>query len=76
MEGVEFDECRLHCVESAIALGQAFYRGHVAPLDLSGQREAAQHPLTIDVHRAGPALTMVTALFGARQPGVLAQRIK
>jgi hypothetical protein len=40
------------------------------------EREAGIDAAPIDKNRAGPALPMVTSLFRAQKPKVLAQRIK
>ena len=71
-----FDECGLHDVHQGVARLQAFDGLDLAAFDLGGQCEATEHPLAIDVDRAGAALALVAALLGSGQEGVFAQGIE
>ncbi len=46
------------------------------PCAASRERQARQHPLTVDMHGAGAALAVVAAFLGAGQVHVLAQRVQ
>ena len=59
-----------------VAVGDALDRSDVAPVDRGGERQATEHALTVDVHRAGAAQSVVAALLGAGQVQPFAQQVE
>ena len=46
------------------------------PSSLSGERQAGQHALAVDMHGAGAALALVAAFLGAGQAETVAQGVE
>ena len=67
LKAVALFECRLHGVQGAIGLGQAFDGGDLSALRLERQHIAGLDALTIDDHGARPALGCIAAHVGAGQ---------
>ena len=60
-----FDKGFLHRMQR-IAVGEAFNGGNCFIVLHYCKRQAGQHPVSIDVHRAGTTLPMIAAFFGVR----------
>ena len=66
----------LHRMELAARPAEAFDRRHAPVLRHHGQRQTGQDSASFNVHRAGPALSVVAAFLRPRQPYVVPQRVK
>src|SRR5262245_2509472 len=73
LEAVLLPEGFLEGVE--LAVGQALDRGHARPVRLDGEHRAGLHGLTVQEHRARPALARVAADVGAGEPQRFAQEV-
>ena len=58
------------------ALDQPFDGGDAGALELRDQLQAGVHPLSVDDHGAGAALSHVASLLRTRETEVLPQRIQ
>jgi hypothetical protein len=75
LESVVINERLLQGMERTV-LNKPLDGGDGGSLLHDSEREAGIDAAPIDKNRAGPALPMVTSLFRAHKPEVLAQRIK
>lgn len=60
----------------AVSVGEALDRTDGPAVQGGGQCQTRQHPTPVDVHRAGPALAVVTALLGSRQIELVSQHVE
>src|SRR2546428_1443787 len=75
LERVLAQEGFLHRVQLS-ALDQPFDGGDAGALELRDQLQAGVHPLSVDDHGAGAALSHVASLLRTRETEVLPQRIQ
>jgi hypothetical protein len=75
LEGVVINKGLLDRMQYGV-LGETLDRRDFASLCGSRKHEAAIHASAIEMHRAGAALTKVTALLGPREMEVFAQKIE
>src|ERR1700677_2300254 len=76
LEGVVIDKGLLHRMQGSVRVREPLDCAHPMALGRDGEGEARKDPHAVDMHRARPTLTMITALLRARQTDVLAQGVK
>lgn len=75
LEGVMVDEGLLQGMQRAIP-GKTFYGRDLRAVLHDGERQAGIDPPTVDQNRAGAALTVVAAFFGAGQCKMVTQCVQ
>jgi hypothetical protein len=76
LERVEVDESLLHGMEFAGGFGETFNGRDAPPVRHDRQGQAGKDPASIDMNRAGPALSVIAAFLCARQRDMIAQRVE
>jgi hypothetical protein len=69
------NERGLHGMQD-VAVRHALDGEHIGAVAVQGQGQARIDPSTIEIHRAGAALTAIATLLGAGQMQTLAQKIE
>ena len=63
LEGVVIDEGLLHRMQRSVRTRQPFDGADLMALGRDREREARKDPHPVNMHRAGPALAVITALL-------------